>query len=598
MTILISAICTLLYAAISFYITLPPINLRATEFYHYMLGIVIVFSVIYYICDLIRKSKNNPISIMGNNIKIKKYLPLILIGLLIMGISGVIFILIAAGIFFMIVKAKSANMQNININIKGKYKDVWKKFAPPIIICGVLLATLLIGGLVSLPIFNSGKYQKLLTVTEGSFAEDVAEINYSQIPTLDKDSAARLGNRKMGELSDLVSQFEVSDMYTQINYNSRPTRVTPLLYGDFFKWMNNNNEGIPAYMKLDMVSQEVECVRLEDGIKYSQSELFGRKIERHLRFQYPTFIFGDPVFEIDEEGNPYWVCSKIKKTVGLFGGEDVDGVVLCDAVTGESEYYPDGEIPQWVDRAYSADLLIEQYDYHGEYIHGFWNSIVGQKDVKETTDGYNYMALNDDVYVYTGITSVTGDESNIGFVLMNQRTKETKFYAITGAEEYSAMYSAEGEVQHLDYRATFPLLLNIAGEPTYFIPLKDYAGLVKKYSMVNVAQYQTVAVGDTIKICEEEYRKKIEKTAEESGDNQIEEEKTKITGTIKDIKSAVIDGNTTYYIVLDNSDKIFRISAYENQKAVMLSKESIIEIEYAVKNENSEIIPIIDFSEK
>ena len=193
------------------------------------------------------------------------------------------------------------------------------------------------------------------------------------------------------------------------------------------------------------------------------------------------------------------------KTIGLFGGRDIQGAVLCDAITGESVYYDISEVPTWVDNVYTPALIMEQYDYHGTLVNGFINSILGQRGVTVTTEGYNYIALNDDVYVYTGITSANADQSNLGFLLSNQRTKETKFYDAPGATEYAAMASAQGVVQDLGYVATFPLLLNIAGEPTYFIPLKDATNLVKSYAMVNVAQYQVVTVASTVSQCEQEY---------------------------------------------------------------------------------------------
>lgn len=241
-----------------------------------------------------------------------------------------------------------------------------------------------------------------------------------------------------------------------------------------------------------------------------------------------------------------------KFNIGLFGGQTIGRVVLCNAVTGECKDYKIKDCPTWVDRAYPADLLIELYNYHGTLINGFINSVLGQKGCLKTTEGYNYLAIDDDVWVYTGVTSVSGDRSNVGFVLMNQRTKETKYYEIPGAEEYSAMESAEGQVQNLGYRATFPLLLNIADEPTYFIALKDNAGLVKKYAMLNIQKYQNVAIGDTVKQCEKTYLKMIKgNSAAVAGENT-----KKLTGEIKRMAQGVIDGNTHYYIVLEGHDDL------------------------------------------
>ena len=439
----------------------------------------------------------------------------------------------------------------------------------PLAIAILTAAVIVVGWLTSAVFFRAGRYAQLLVPENSSFSDDVDQISFDQIPMLDKDSAERLGDRKLGELSDMVSQFEVSPAYAQINYNDRPVRVTYLEYADFFKWLSNRSEGLPAYILIDMVTQEATVVRLDEGMKYSPAEYFNRYLYRHLRFAYPTLIFDDCNFEIDESGHPWWICSVLDRTIGLFGGNDVVGAVLMDAVTGECAYYPVGEVPTWVDRVYSADLLIEQYDYHGVYNQGFWNSLFGQKDCTMTTEGYNYIALEDDVWLYTGITSVTSDSSNIGFILVNQRTKEARYYPVAGATEYSARSSAEGVVQHLSYRSTFPLLLNISGEPTYFMALKDDAQLVKMYAMVNVRQYQVVATGTTVAECERNYVALLQQNgiAAESTTGQAGAQT--VAGRIDELRSAVINGTTQYYLLVDGS--WYRVSAAESESVVLCS---------------------------
>ena len=349
----------------------------------------------------------------------------------------------------------------------------------------------------------------------------------------------------------------MADDYTQINYNNVPVRVTPLVYASPIKWLTNQRNGIPAYIRIDMTTQDTECVMLEEGIKYSKSEYFNRNLYRHIRFRFPTYIFGDQLFfEIDDNGVPYWVCPVKKFNIGLFGGETVGRVVLVNAVTGECTDYAVEDVPTWIDKVYSAELLMQLYDYYGMYQHGFFNSILGQRDCLVTTDGYNYLALDDDVWVYTGITSVNGDQSNVGFVLMNQRTMETRYYEVEGATELSAMSSAEGQVQNLGYRASFPLLLNIADEPTYFMALKDDAGLVKKYAMVNVQKYQWVAIGDTIEECEKDYKELLSTNGIVS---QSQGERLEISGVIELIAPVVIDGSTHYYIGITGSDELFDV---------------------------------------
>lgn len=450
----------------------------------------------------------------------------------------------------------------------------------PVFIILLLVAVFAVGYVVSLPIFRAASYRDLLTVEDGDFSTDIAEISFDEIPMLDEESAQRLGDRKLGELADMVSQFEVSENYTQINYQGRPVRVAPLMYGDFFKWLNNRSEGLPAYIRVDMVTQQAEVIRLSslglDGMRYSPSDLFGRKLERHLRFLYPTFMFGESTFEIDDSGRPYWVCPKLEKTIGLFGGTDINGAVLVDAITGEAQYYAREDVPSWIDRVYTADLIMTQYDFHGTYVNGFLNSIFGQKDVTVTTSGYNYIALNDDVFMYTGITSVGGDQSNVGFLLSNQRTKETTYYQAPGAIEESARDSAEGVVQDLRYTTTFPLLLNVAGEPTYFMSLKDASQLVKMYAMVNVEQYQLVATGTTVSECESNY---IRLLAEKGIAEPEQLPQTEDSGTIAEIRSAVIDGNSYYYIRLQGNDFFYSISAQACPEAVILNEGDRVDIQ-------------------
>ena len=456
---------------------------------------------------------------------------------------------------------------------KGYFGFVKKQCKIPFFLALAMILTAIIGSIIGWKLIRAADYRDLLTVETGDFASEVEEISFDQIPMLDRDSASKLGNRKLGELADMVSQFEVDDDYTQINYKDRPVRVTALRYGDWIKWLNNRADGLPAYLIIDMVTQNVEVVRLEQGIRYTTAEHFSHNLQRHLRFHYPTYIFDAPAFEIDEDGNPYWVCPRLTNTIGLFGGTDVLGAVLVNAVTGETEYYKVGEIPTWVDHVYNADLIISQYDDHGTYINGFINSIFGQRDVTVTTAGYNYIALNDDVYMYTGITSVVSDESNIGFILSNQRTKETRFYSVAGAEEYSAMDSARGQVQQMNYTATFPLLLNIADQPSYFMALKDAAGLVKMYAMVNVSQYQIVATGSSVADCESSYRLMLARNGLIS-DSDTDVKPTgqgQVTGTIAEIRSAVVEGNTWYYLRLQDGSVYYAISAADDKNAVILS---------------------------
>ncbi len=466
--------------------------------------------------------------------------------------------------------------------IRDWFLFVKRSCLPVLLLFGVIVAVALVGQVISMPVFRAAAYRELLTVQTGDFAADVAQISFNEIPTLDRDSANYLGDRQMGTLSDMVSQFEYSNDSTQINYQGRPVRVAPIAYADLIKWFTNRGGGLPAYVVVDMVTQEATVTRLSEGIKYSFSEPLNRNIMRHLRFHYPTMMFSTPEFEIDESGHPWWIAPRVVKRIGLFGGTDIQGAVLVDAVTGESQYYK--QVPNWVDTLYVPELIMQQYDYHGTLVHGFINSILGQRDVTKTTSGYNYIAMNDDVYAYTGVTSANADQSNLGFLLCNMRTKETHFYTAPGATEYAAMASAQGVVQDLGYTATFPLLLNIAGEPTYFIPLKDATNLVKTYAMVNVAQYQIVATGTTVPACEQSY---IQMLAEK-GITQTEQlPQTQASGTVVEIRTAVLNGNSCYFIRLGGEQVFYSISAVQNPEVVTLNQGDTVTIDHAVPVEGS-----------
>lgn len=448
---------------------------------------------------------------------------------------------------------------------KGGFREFFNKFKVFVIIAAALVAVYAGGYLISSPVIRAGAYRELIDVETSDFKEDIKEVDYSTIPILDKASAELLSERKMGSMIDMVSQYEVSEYYSQINYNGKPVRVTPLEYGSTVKWLTNRSTGIPAYICIDMTTQDVELVKLEDGIKYSPVEYFNRDLARYLRFRYPTTIFRSFNFEIDDNGTPFWICTAQEQKIGLFGGTDIKGAVLLNAVTGEHTYYEVGDIPQWVDKVYDADLIVEQYDYYGTLVNGYINSVLTQKGCLQTTEGYNYIALDDDVWMYSGVTSVTGDESIVGFILANQRTKETKYYQISGAKEYSAMDSAEGQVQNLGYRATFPLLLNVGGEPTYFLALKDDAGLVKKYAMVNIEKYQIVATGDTVYECEKNYKTIMNESGISSAASTSAE---KISGVIEIMKDVVEDGNSFVYLTLSGNESIYKINVASNPEII------------------------------
>ncbi len=506
-------ICLLL-ALVLYYFMLPPLNLTSPSFWLYLVFMLIVFLVVYTV--------SNNLFNYHHRLEINK---------LQIGIFSSIFIIFAL-----------------------------------IIVINFILS----------PLFNAKSYSSRIKVEEGySFADDIEEADFSKIPLIDKDSSEALGDRKMGEFTSWVSQFYVSDLYTQINYNNEIVRVTPLEYASIIKYFTNRDEGIKGYIMVDSVTGASSLKTLDKGMKYMPSALLFENLARKLRLSYPCTIFDDASFEIDNDGHPYWIVPTVKY-IGVGLKKEINGAVILDPITGESKKYTLDEIPTWVDHVFSADLIIEQVDNWGEYRNGYLNSIFGQKDVINTTDGYNYLVMDDDVYLYTGITSVSSDESNLGFVLANLRTKETKYYLAPGAEEYSAMASAEGLVQEKDYDASFPLLINLNNKPTYLLSLKDNAGLVKMYAFIDVEDYQKVTVSDVslgIEAAASKYLK------DNNIVNTVQEEKTI---TIKDIKTAVIDGSTYYYINDTENNLYYTSIKVDKTFLPFLKKEDKIKVTYNV----------------
>ena len=555
--VIISLIITLIIGAVAYYAMLPALNFKAIELYIY-------------------------------------------IGMLIVAYIGI-----------------------FGITSKAYFRPEYMEYAKnkvkiPIVLILILVVVVGVGYLTGASIFRAKDYAELITVKEGNFAEEIDEVDFQSVPRLDKDSSNMIATRALGELSDYVSQFVVNQYYsTQINYKGTPVRVQSLDYGDVFKWLKNTKEGIPAYIIVDMTTQKAETVRLEEGMKYSPAEHFNEYLIRHVRFKYPSLILGEPSFEIDETGRPFWIVPVLDKTIGLFGGTDVIGAVIVDSINGDTtlvstsldgttklptdKFVSDKEF-QWLDQVYSASIVNQQYNYYGKYNNGFWNSIIGQENVKVTSSGYNYLALNDDVYMYTGVTSISSDQSIIGFILINQRTKEAVYYQQAGALEETARTSAQGKVQEKGYVATFPILLNVSGEPTYFMALKDSSQLVKMYAMVNVEQSTVVGVGNTLAECTENYAAElksngvnvdvdVDSMGQEETPDAPKVETVEVTGKVEEIRSIITGGETYFYIKLVDNATYYKVAVKNAEKIVILNPGDTITF-VVDKNATGDIVTV------
>ncbi len=556
--IILSVISGIIYTALSYYFFLPVINPAAPGFWIYLTTVNLSFAYpfLFKKCEDVKKNE----------------------------------------------KKKKFNLDGtpINYNFSGKLCAL-----PAVIIC-IPVAIVFLGFIISSPFFNATAYASIIDVKEAVFAEDMEEKDeITNIALMDGESAKIIGNRTLGSLSDVVSQYRISDRYTQINFKHTPKKVANLEYDDFFKWMANSQNGVPGYVMVDPVNNTAEYIKLEKPLKYVESGYFSDDLMRKLRFAYPTKIFDDFIsFEIDEEGDPYYIISCIEPQIFPFGGMDVTEVIIFDPCTGESELYALEDVPSWVDAVFSGDLAEQKYNWHGTLAGGFWNSVIGNKDCKQTTDDYGYIVIDDDVWYFTGVTSVTADESNIGFIISNARTGEYKYYPVVGAEEYSAMKAAEGEVQEKGYVASFPSLINVKGQATYIMVLKDAGGLVKLYALVNVEQYGIVATGDTQAKAMKAYKELLVENGiiESTGTEIPADDLKEAVCVIGEIKTITVNGNTVFYIIDENGTK-FRGAVeivdgnFINEELVFASVGDEVIISYAEAEDGTRVIRNIEISE-
>lgn len=466
-------------------------------------------------------------------------------------------------------------------------------------LCSVLVivcvGVLIVGSALGATLFRSRAYANLLPVDKREFTEDIEQSDQvTDIALMDTESARIFGNRKIGSLSDVVSQYEIEPDYTQISIKGQPMKVSGLKYASFFKWWNNRNSGVPGYVQVNPVNSEAKYVKLTKPMKYVPSAYFNYNLQRHVQLTYPTKIISGYKFEVDDDGNPYYICPTMTARVGLFGGIDVNGVIICDPIDGECQYYAIGDCPSWVDSVYDGHLLTKKYNWHGMLSGGYINSIIGQKGCKQATDDFGYKILGDDVWVYTGVTSANGDQSNIGFVMMNQRTSEARYYQVSGAEEHSAMSAAEGEVQEKGYKASFPSLINVSGTPTYIMVLKDAGGLVKLYAMVNVEQYNIVATATSQTKVFEEYKTLLASDGKlETEENDLKED----TITVQSVEYIDSDDGTMVYIK-DTNHQVYKQAFKEDESLIRISAGDVLHVKYQPMDNEIHLLQEFSFETK
>ena len=456
----------------------------------------------------------------------------------------------------------------------------------------ILIVVILIGvgvNLASSKMFNATKYRNLAgEIKTEKFSDNIKEIELKNIPIIDEEYALRIADKEVGQIPSLGSRTDLGNMTLQ-QVGDKLYYVAPLEPSGLFSWIKNR--GTEGYIMVNATSlNDVKLVTELNGepikLKYSEKAYFSEDIRRHAYKTLKTLGFTDYSFEIDDEGRPYWIITVYDKAVGI-KSEKVVGIVLVDAQTGETEYFDDiNNIPEWIDRVQPMDLMVDQIEWWGKYIHGFWN--LSKTDKLEPTEGTGVIYIDDVCYYYTGMSSVGIDNSSVGFMLVNSVTGEKTFYKNSGATETAAMSSAEGKVQNLGYVASSPLLININNQPTYFIPLKDNEGLIKQYAMVNVENYNIVGVGANIEETYNNYITALNNGNKNGTDIEANGNTKKETLTVDRIGNIISQNELVFYITtVEYPDKLIIVSQGLSKETPLTKEQDKIMISYFENDKSS-----------
>ncbi|CDZ24975.1 hypothetical protein CCDG5_1879 [[Clostridium] cellulosi] len=475
--------------------------------------------------------------------------------------------------------------------IKGTFFSFKKSNLILIIVAVAPWIILVAVNIFSIPFFHPSRYRDQMPQPESrKFTSDLQPLDVSQLPIVDADLAYKLADKKLGEKPALGSQVTLGTPTIQ-RVNGKLVWVVPLEHSGFFKWLSSMS-GTPGYIVVSATDPRDVSYKENYKIKYQPRAYLFDKLERHARLDGGLFTgLTDYSFELDDTGRPYWVVTTYKNLLG-FSMPEATGALIIDAQTGKTRRYSISNMPDWVDRVQPQSFIMRQLNNRGEYIHGVWN--FSNKDKFETSDGSIIVYNNGRCYLFTGITSVGEDESAVGFVMVDMVTKKPYLYEIGGATEYAAQKSAEGKVQHLKYTASYPIITNVNGEPTYCMTLKDNAGLIKQYAFVSVKDYTTVGTGETITAALDDFNHKIR----ENSSGNLEETKSlkqTVKGTISRFAAESQNGSTVYKFTLTEKSGLLFTAAYDVSNQLALTKEGD-KVSFTCEKESENIYKVSSFT--
>ena len=466
-------------------------------------------------------------------------------------------------------------LENGSVSVDFERKAPFPK--TPIIIAvaaWVLYGAVTVGSSV---IFNVSAFRdQMPDYRIGDFSSEIQVVDTSQIPIVDNDLAYKIAEKKLGEKPSLGSQVVLGEPTIQ-TVNDKLVWVVPLQHSGFFKWLTNM-EGTPGYIVVSATnSQDVEYVD-DYNIKYQPNAYIFSDLTFHTRYTAALFTgVTDYSFELDDTGRPHWVITTFRYTRG-FALPEATGVIVMDAETGKSNRYALEDVPAWVDRVQPEDFILTQINNKGKYVHGIFNW--ADKDKYQTSEGDIIVYDEGRCYLFTGITSVGSDESAIGFVMVDMVTKEPIMYQMAGATEYAAQRSAEGKVQQYGYYASFPLIINFEGTPTYFMTLKDIDGLIKQYAYVSVKDFLVVGVGESMQDAKLDYEKALRQNPSSSGVTDSDS-LAELSGTVYRINQEIVAGETVYrFILSERTDIVFEAQGSVSEMLSLTEVGDSVKISY------------------
>lgn len=455
--------------------------------------------------------------------------------------------------------------RKVSLNYKGDKKTKVSRIVA-LVAAGILALSILLG-IISAPIFRSKEYYNILgkDMTEVDFVQSTPEVtadNLTELINIDSSLAEKKATTLFGEIKGFGSEYQLG-MFTDQIVNGKFVTVAPIEYNGLFKYFANAQEGTPGYVIVDkqnFTSQTGSEIVMDKNYKYMTSSYFGTDLCRHVYFSgYANYDITVGGFELDDNGNAYWIINVYQNTIYPYGGPQITKVLLVNPTNGHIDEYAVDSVPSWVDNIQDSDIVVNRINQYGMYEKGWLNSVFAQTGVVTSTEGSRHMVVDNQLYLFTGMTSVGADESISHIVLVNKRTLEATLYDVSGATEFVAMSSAEGKLQNYGYTATFPIPVNINGVPTYFIPLKDELGLVKHYTFVRVDNHTIIGAGETVQSAYSNYLTLV------SGDNTDKLET--VTGNV--IRREIVDNMV--YLLMPNGNTYYMSGA--NNLSIYLTRD-------------------------